>query len=97
MTALQQIGMNAPEANKTLVLAGIKGVFIRSRPRGASSACSSADYRQHNPQIPNRTAAIKALLKNLPADFKYEPGLVVADGDYVRPSTGAIWLGPQAY
>ena len=22
-------------------------------------------------------------MKNLPADFKYEPGLVVADGDYV--------------
>ena len=35
------------------------------------------------PQIPNGTAAIKALLKNLSADFKYEPGLVVADGDYV--------------
>jgi len=28
-------------------------------------------------------AAIKALLGKLPADFKYEPGLVLADGDYV--------------
>src|SRR6267378_2665965 len=28
-------------------------------------------------------AAIKALLGNLSRDFKYEPGLVMADGDYV--------------
>jgi predicted SnoaL-like aldol condensation-catalyzing enzyme len=43
----------------------------------------SDDYRQHNPQIPNGTAAIKTLLGKLPADFKYEPGLVLADGDCV--------------
>ena len=43
----------------------------------------SANYRQHNPQIPTGPAAIKAPLGNLSRDFKYEPGLVMADGDYV--------------
>ena len=73
---------NATDANKALVLAGIKGVFIDLDPT-VLDRLFSADYQQHNPQIPNGTAAIKALLGKLPADFKYEPGLVVAEGDYV--------------
>src|SRR5258706_7032689 len=73
---------NATDANKALVLAGIKGVFIDRDP-SVLDHLSSNDYRQRNPQIPNGTAAIRALLKTLSADFKYEPGLVVADGDYV--------------
>jgi predicted SnoaL-like aldol condensation-catalyzing enzyme len=73
---------NTTEANKALVLEGIKGVFIQRDP-AVIDRLFSADYRQHNPQIPNGPAAIKALLGNLPPDFKYEPGLVIADGDYV--------------
>jgi hypothetical protein len=34
-------------------------------------------------QIANGTAALKVLIGKLPSDFKYEPGLVMADGDYV--------------
>ena len=67
--------------NRALVLAGIKGVFIDRDP-AVLDRLFSDDYRQHNPQIPNGTAA-KALLANLSRDFKYEPGLVIADGDYV--------------
>src|SRR5215467_12422426 len=70
---------NATDANKALVLAGIKGVFIDRDPTVLDRLFSD-DYRQHNPQIPNGTDAIKALLGNLPADFKYEPGLIVAEG-----------------
>src|SRR6187399_1032315 len=73
---------NANDANKALVLAGIKGVFVDRDPTVLDRLFSN-DYRQHNPQIPNGTAAIKALLGNLPADFRYEPGLVVAEADYV--------------
>jgi predicted SnoaL-like aldol condensation-catalyzing enzyme len=70
---------NAAGAKKALVLAGIKGVFVERDPT-VLDRLFSADYQQHNPQIPNGTAAIKALLGNLPAGFKYEPGLVVAEG-----------------
>jgi predicted SnoaL-like aldol condensation-catalyzing enzyme len=68
--------------NKTLVLAGIKGVFIDRDPTVLDRLFGD-DYRQHNPLIPNGTAAIKSLLGNLSRDFEYQPGLVVADGDYV--------------
>ena len=73
---------NPTEDNKALVLAGIKGVFVDRDPTVLDRLFSD-DYRQHNPQIPNGTAAIKALLGNLPADFKYTPGIVAANGDFV--------------
>jgi len=81
-------------ANKTLVLAGIKGVFIDRDPTVLDRLFSD-DYIQHNPQIPDGTAAIKALLGSLPADFKYEQGLVVAEGDYVMIHGRYFGLGPK--
>ena len=81
-------------ANKALVLEGIKGVFIDRDPTILDRLFSD-DYRQHNPQIPNGTAAIKALLANLPANFKYEPGLVVAERDYVIIHGRYIGWGPK--
>ena len=80
--------------NKALVLAGIKGVFIDRDPTVLDRLFSD-DYRQHNPQIPNGTAAIKALLANLSRDFKYEPGLVIPDGDYVGIHGRYIGWGPK--
>ena len=85
---------NAAGANKTLVLAGIKGVFIDRDPT-VLDRLFSHDYQQHNPQIPNGIAAIKALLAKLPTDFKYEPGLVVADGDYVTIHGRYFGWGPK--
>jgi predicted SnoaL-like aldol condensation-catalyzing enzyme len=85
---------NTTDANKALVLAGIKGVFIDRDPTVLDRLFSD-DYRQHNPQIPNGTAAIKALLGKLPADFKYEPGLVLADRDYVIIHGRYLGWGPK--
>ena len=85
---------NSTEANRALVIAGIKGVFIDRDP-SAVDRLFSADYRQHNPQIPNGPAAIKALLGNLSRDFKYEPGLVMADGDYVSIHGRYTGWGPK--
>jgi predicted SnoaL-like aldol condensation-catalyzing enzyme len=70
------------EANKALALAGIKGTFIDRDP-SVLDRLFSDDYQQHNPRIPNGTAAIKAVLSKFGPDFKYEPGLVIAEGDYV--------------
>ena len=85
---------NSTDANKALVLAGIKGVFIDRDP-AVLDRLFSEDYRQHNPQIPNGTAAIKGLLEKLPADFKYEPGLVLAEGDYVAIHGRYVGWGPK--
>jgi predicted SnoaL-like aldol condensation-catalyzing enzyme len=46
---------NSTDANKALVLAGIKGVFIDRDP-AVLDRLFSDDYRQHNPQIPNGTS-----------------------------------------
>ena len=82
------------DSNKSLVLEGIKGVFIDRDPTILDRLFSN-DYRQHNPQIPNVTPAIKALLAKLPANFKYEHGLVVAEGDYVTIHGRYVGWGPK--
>ncbi|WP_175883377.1 nuclear transport factor 2 family protein [Burkholderia sp. BCC0044] len=81
-------------ANKALVLEAITGVFVDRDP-AVLDRLFSDDYRQHNPQIPNGTAAIKALLGKLPADFRYEPGLAVAEGDYVSIHGRYVGWGPE--
>src|SRR6201987_4951117 len=85
---------NSTEANKALVLEGIKGVFINRDPT-VLDRLFSPDYRQHNPQIPNGTAAIKGLLGNLSGEFNYEPGLILAEGDYVSIHGRYIGWGPK--
>jgi predicted SnoaL-like aldol condensation-catalyzing enzyme len=85
---------NAIDANKTPVLLGIKGVFIDRDP-AVLDRLFGDDYRQHNPRISNGTAAIKTLLESLPTDFKHEPGLVVAEGDYVTIHGRYIGWGPK--
>jgi predicted SnoaL-like aldol condensation-catalyzing enzyme len=85
---------NATNANKALVLAGIKGVFIDRDPTVLDRLFSD-DYQQHNPQIRNGTAPIKTLLGSLPSDFKYEPGLVVAEGNYVTIHDRYLGWGPK--
>jgi predicted SnoaL-like aldol condensation-catalyzing enzyme len=85
---------NPANSNKALVLAGITGVFIDRDPTVLDRLFSD-DYKQHNPQIPNGIAAIKSLLHNLPCDFEYRPGLVVADGDYVVVHGRYIGWGPK--
>jgi predicted SnoaL-like aldol condensation-catalyzing enzyme len=85
---------NTADDNKALVLAGITGVFIDRDPTVLDRLFSD-DYKQHNPQIPNGTAAIKSLLRDLPRDFEYRPGLVVADGNYVMVHGRYIGWGPK--
>ncbi|MGU7774183.1 nuclear transport factor 2 family protein [Burkholderia sp. MR1-5-21] len=82
------------DANKALVLEAITGVFV-SRDPGVLDRLFSDDYRQHNPLIPNGPSAIKALLANLKPDFRYEPGLIVAEGDYVMVHGRYTGWGPK--
>jgi len=86
--------LNPTEQNKELVLAGMKGVFIDRDPT-VLDRLFSHDYRQHNPSIANGTAAIKTILKSLPANFSYQPGLAVAEGDYVMIHGRYVGWGPK--
>jgi predicted SnoaL-like aldol condensation-catalyzing enzyme len=85
---------NDTDPNKALVVAGITGIFIDRDPAVLDRLFSN-DYRQHNPKIANGPAPLKVLLAELPADFKYEPGLVMADGDYVSIHGRYFGWGPK--
>jgi hypothetical protein len=53
---------NATDSNRALVVAGITGLFIDRDPAVLYRLFSN-DYRQHNPEIANGPAALKALAK----------------------------------
>jgi predicted SnoaL-like aldol condensation-catalyzing enzyme len=76
------------------VVRAITGVFVDRNP-AVVDELFSPDYRQHNPQIPNGTDAIKGLLGQLPENFSYQPGLVIAEGDYVAVHGRYVGWGPK--
>jgi len=68
--------------NKELALLAITDVFVH-RDINAFDKYFSENYIQHNPTIPNGTEVLKHFVPTLPADFKYEPGLVAESGNFV--------------
>jgi predicted SnoaL-like aldol condensation-catalyzing enzyme len=68
--------------NKELALQAITDVFVH-RDINAFDKYFSENYIQHNPTIPNGTEVLKQFVPALPADFKYEPGLVTESGNFV--------------
>ncbi len=68
--------------NRALAIEAITGVFIK-RDTMIPGKLFAPDYRQHNPTIPNGSVSIPDVIRALPEDFKYEMGMVVAEGEYV--------------
>jgi len=67
--------------NKELVKKAMTELFINGDVTALDRYWSD-NYIQHNPQIPNDLDALKQLFSG-GGDFKYEMGLIVADGDFV--------------
>jgi predicted SnoaL-like aldol condensation-catalyzing enzyme len=82
------------EDNKQIVVRALKGAFIDRDPSVVERYFAS-DYIQHNPMIPNGSAAIPGLIASLSKEFSYEPGMVVADGDYVMAHGRYVGWGPK--
>ena len=70
------------EVNKALVSNVMTAVFIR-RDFGSVANHFSPNYKQHNPAIPNGPDSIPLMLKALRPTFRYEPGMIAAEGDLV--------------
>ena len=70
------------ERNKALVLEAMTALFQRKDPL-AVDRLYAADYVQHNPDIPQGRAALAKLVAQLPSAVFYEPGMIIAEGDYV--------------
>ncbi len=70
------------EKNKALVLEAFDALFNR-RDYDAAARFWSLGYIQHSAHIASGREGLFNLVKSLPATLKYEPGLIVADGEFV--------------
>jgi predicted SnoaL-like aldol condensation-catalyzing enzyme len=70
------------EKNKALVLEAFDTLFNR-RDYITAERFWSPDYIQHSAHIEPGREGLFNLIKNLPPTLKYEPGMIVADGDFV--------------
>src|SRR5256886_17286023 len=71
-----------PEQNKTLVLQAFDTLFNK-RDYKAAERYWSSNYIQHSAHIPPGRDGLFNLIRSTPATLKYEPGLIVAENDYV--------------
>ena len=74
--------MNTPEQNRELVIAAFNALFNR-RDYAAAERFWSPHYIQHSAHIEPGREGLFNLVKSLPSTLRYEPGLIVAEGDYV--------------
>ena len=70
------------EKNKAFVLEAFETLFNK-RDYAAAERFWSPNYIQHSAHIPPGREGLFTLIKGLPNGFRYENGIVVANGDYV--------------
>ena len=70
------------ERNKALVLAAFDTLFNK-RDYATAERFWSPDYIQHSAHIAPGREGLFNLVKSLPPTLKYEPGAIVAEGDFV--------------
>jgi predicted SnoaL-like aldol condensation-catalyzing enzyme len=70
------------ERNKTLVLEAFDTLFNK-RDYEAAQRYWSPDYIQHSAHIAPGRGGLFNLIKSMPPTLKYEPGVILADGDFV--------------
>jgi predicted SnoaL-like aldol condensation-catalyzing enzyme len=73
---------NTPEQNKTLVLEAFDTLFNK-RDYEAAAHLWSDTYIQHSAHIKPGRDGLFDLVRSSPATLRYEPGTIVAEGDYV--------------
>jgi predicted SnoaL-like aldol condensation-catalyzing enzyme len=70
------------QTNKQLVLDAFDALFNK-RDYARAETLWSPQYIQHSAHIKPGREGLFTLVKSSPATLKYEPGLIVADGDFV--------------
>lgn len=68
--------------NKDLVRTAMTRLFV-DRDLGALGDYWDPGYIQHNPRMPNGLDFFRQIIPALKPDFRYEPGLVMEDGEFV--------------
>jgi predicted SnoaL-like aldol condensation-catalyzing enzyme len=70
------------ERNKALVLKAFDTLFNK-RDYKAAERFWSASYLQHSAHIPPGREGLFGLIKSVPATLRYEPGVILAEKDFV--------------
>jgi len=73
---------STPQRNKAFVLEAFETLFNR-KDFVAAEKFWAPNYIQHSAHIGPGREGLFNLVKSIPATLKYEPGLIVADGDSV--------------
>ena len=71
-----------PKQNKAIVLQAFDTLFNK-RDYAAAERFWSPDYIQHSAHIEPGREGLFNLIKSLPSTLRYEPGVIVADGEFV--------------
>jgi len=74
--------MKTEEKNKKLVLEAFDTLFNK-RDYAAAGRFWSPDYIQHSAHIAPGREGLFNLIKSIPPTLRYEPGTIVAEGDFV--------------
>jgi predicted SnoaL-like aldol condensation-catalyzing enzyme len=77
-----EVTQTVEEKNKAFVSEAFETLF-NNRDYVAAERFWSSNYIQHSAHIPPGRDGLFNMIKGLPDDFRYENGLVVANGDYV--------------
>lgn len=72
----------APADDARLVRRALVEMFV-NRDVSAPARYFSLNYVQHNPRYGSGRDVLERLIRTLPKDFRYEPGLTVAQGGLV--------------
>jgi predicted SnoaL-like aldol condensation-catalyzing enzyme len=70
------------DKNKALVLKAFDALFNK-RDYAAAEGFWSPDYIQHSAHIAPGREGLFSFIKSIPATLKYEPGMIIAEGDLV--------------
>jgi predicted SnoaL-like aldol condensation-catalyzing enzyme len=87
------MSQSTQEKNKVLVLEAFDTLFNR-RDYTAAERYWSPDYIQHSAHIAPGREGLFNLVKNSPSTLKYEPGVILADGDLVMVHGRFSAFGP---
>lgn len=91
---LVPLSAHADTQTRDFVVNAITELFIE-RDVTAIDRYWAEEYAQRNPMFPSGSEVIKGLFGNLPPAFKYEIGMVIADGDLVAVHGRYSGLGPK--
>lgn len=76
------MALSIQERNKALVLEAFDTLF-NQRDYAAAEKYWSPQYIQHSAHIEPGREGLFRLIRNTPATLRYEPGLILAEGDWV--------------